>query len=277
MRTVAWLAATLAVSAVPSHGMAQTAQDDVRTAVAGIYAGINSGDPDAVTQYIATGGYTELTSEGRLVTLDAAYMRRVLGPAFKANFRVTELQLRIFTDVALVTGYRVGGVLQPGGAPSEARFALSMLWVREPGGWKLSHVHLSPATGEKPREPAVDPEQAIRNTHTAWFDALLGEDANALDNLVADDVTLAFPGGNLMPRADFLSYLKRGELFYDTADHEDALVRVYGTVGVVTGRSNLGYRFTGNAGLERLTYTAVYARREERWQLVAWHSTLRRQ
>ena len=103
-------------------------------------------------------------------------------------------------------------------------------------------------------------------------DALLSEDAGALDLLLVDDITLAFPDGNLMPRAEFLSYLKSGELSYDSAEHEDLLVRVYGTTGVVTGRSSLAYRFKGEAGFER--YTAVYARTEVRWRMVAWHSTM---
>ena len=124
------------------------------------------------------------------------------------------------------------------------------------------------------QEPDIGAEQAIRKTHNAWFDALLAEDAGALDLLFVDDITLAFPDGSLMPRAEFLSYLKSGELFYDTAEHEDVLVRVYGTTGVVTGRSNLAYRFKGDAGFERLRYTAVYARTEVRWRMVAWHSTM---
>lgn len=124
-------------------------------------------------------------------------------------------------------------------------------------------------------EPAGKTEQGIRKAHAAWFDGLLAENAAALDRLLAADVTLAFPGGNLMPRAEFLSYLKAGELYYDTAEHEDTLVRVYGTTGVVTGRSNLAYRFKGKAGFERLRYTAVYAGGDGQWRLVAWHSTVR--
>ena len=123
----------------------------------------------------------------------------------------------------------------------------------------------------------ADAAQAVRKAHSTWFERLLAEDTTGLDQLLADDVTLAFPDGNLMPRADFLSYLKSGALFYYTAEHEDVLVRIYGTTGVVTGRSNLAYRFKGKAGLERLRYTAVYARTGGRWRLVASHSTVRRE
>ena len=80
-----------------------------------------------------------------------------------------------------------------------------------------------------------------------------------------------------MPRAEFLSFLKSGELFYDTAEHEDVFVRMYGETSVATGRSTLGYRFKGQPDVERLQYTAVWVRTDTRWRLVAWHSTFRRE
>ena len=123
----------------------------------------------------------------------------------------------------------------------------------------------------------ADSEQAVRKSHAAWFDALLAEDIATLEQLLARDVTLAFPGGNLMPRAEFLLNLKSGELFYDTAEHEETSVRTYGAAGIVTGRSTLGYRFKGKPGVERLRYTAVYVRTDTTWRLMAWHSTIRRE
>ncbi len=124
-----------------------------------------------------------------------------------------------------------------------------------------------------PDESRAHQQQAVRKTHDAWFAALLAEDCAALGQLLAEDVTLAFPGGDLMPRSDFLSYLGSGELCYDTAEHGDVLVRIYGETSVVTGRSDLAFRFRGQSGLERLRYTAVYARTNTCWRLVAWHST----
>jgi len=116
-------------------------------------------------------------------------------------------------------------------------------------------------------------EEAVRDAHTAWFEGLLSENAAALDRLLADDVALIF-GGYPMPRAQFLSHLKAGELYYDTAEHEETLVRFLGTTGVVNGRSRLTYRFKGKAGSERLSYTAVYAVADGQPRLLTWHSTM---
>jgi hypothetical protein len=136
-----------AVAAVqPARTDAQSDRDDVAAAVAGIYEAINAGNADQVVRYMAAGGYTEMTASGRLVRLDEAYIRRVLVPGFRADFQAVDLDVRVYTGAALVTGYRVGGILQQGAAPSDARLGLSMLWVRDAAGsWRLEHVHLSPA------------------------------------------------------------------------------------------------------------------------------------
>ena len=125
----------------------------------------------------------------------------------------------------------------------------------------------------------VDPTGIIpsdlKGAHNAWFEGLLAEDTIILNRVLSDDVTLGFPGGNVMPRATFLSFLQSGELFYDTAYHEAVEFRTYGNAAIVTGRSNLAYRFKGDKGFERLSYTAVYVRTNGAWKMVAWQSTTR--
>lgn len=114
---------------------------------------------------------------------------------------------------------------------------------------------------------------AAHQAHERWFSGLLAEDTVLVSNVLSADVTLGFPGGNVMPRSEFLAALQDGELFYDTADHEDVLLRLYRGTAVVTGRSTLTYRYRGNAGSEQLTYTAIYIRTDQRWRMVAWQST----
>ena len=115
---------------------------------------------------------------------------------------------------------------------------------------------------------------AVSQAHERWFRGLLAEDTTVLSTVVAPDVTLGFPGGNVMPRKDFLGYLQSGQLFYDSADHHDLRIRVYGAAAVVHGRSTLTYRFQKAAGSERLAYTATYIRSGGEWRMVAWQSTM---
>ena len=80
-----------------------------------------------------------------------------------------------------------------------------------------------------------------------------------------------------MPREEFLNYLRGGELFYDSAEHHALQIRVYGDTAIFHGRVTLFFRFQDTSRPEHLTYTAVYVRVADGWQLVAWQSTEKRE
>ena len=143
---------------------------------------------------------------------------------------------------------------------------------------RLSHVlsialplaALAPVGGQTSAPDSV----AVHQAHDGWFRGLIAHDTTNLSAVLAPDVTLGFPGGNVMPRQDFLRYKQEGQLFYDSADHQELHIRVYSGVAMVTGRSILAHRFKGTAGYERLAYTATYLRSNGKWRMVAWQSTI---
>ena len=143
MKTLVCVMAAVALTA-PAPMLAQSSADEVRTAVAGIYAALDSADVDAVMQYMMDGGYTEITADGRSVVIDEAFLRRVLVPGLRANLRAEDVDVRLYGEAALVTGVRVGGVLRAAAPPPDDRLRLTMLWARDAGRWKLVHLHLSP-------------------------------------------------------------------------------------------------------------------------------------
>lgn len=128
-------------------------------------------------------------------------------------------------------------------------------------------------------QPANEFEKKLQKVHQTWFDGLLSENAQVIDQLLSDDVTLGFPGGNVVSKREFIDLLKNETLFYDSAYHEYSKIRIYGNIGVINGRSNLTYRFKRKDGKffnghEKLTYTAVYVLNES-LRMVAWQSTTR--
>jgi hypothetical protein len=131
--------------------------------------------------------------------------------------------------------------------------------------------------GEEAAEEATPDKivlSELKDAHSAWFEGLLTEDTTILSEVLSEDVTLGFVD-YVMPRARLLSLLQSGELVYDTAEHETVGFRIYGNAAVVTGRSNLAYRFKGNEDFERLSYTAVYMSTDGVWKMVAWQSSTR--
>jgi hypothetical protein len=124
-------------------------------------------------------------------------------------------------------------------------------------------------------------EKRLQEVHQSWFDGLLEENSQIIDQILSEDITLGFPGGNVMPRQEFIDYLKNGTIFYDSAFHEYSKIRIYGNTGLINGRSNLTFRFKKEngeffKGHEKITYTAVYVLDESlRIRMVAWQSTAR--
>ncbi len=266
MRIVLLIAVTL-LSA--SEAKAQEAADEnVRSAVVGLYAALSAKDANAVVRYMLPDGYTEFSEDGsRLSVLDQEYIRNALASDVEIDLAVRDLEVTSYGDAGIVTGYRVGSIKLRSGSKSEATLRLSMVWVKQSGEWRLAHVHLSPS-----RTVLAD-SATVRDVHDAWFEGLLSEDTTIVSRVLSPDVTLGFPGGDLMPRETFLSYLQGGDLFYDAADHHALQVRVYGDAAILTGQSTLRYRFRGVSDSERLTYTAVYVRSGIGWQMVGWQST----
>ena len=242
----------------------ETDEDRVRDAVVELYETLSTKNTNAVVRYMHPDGYTEFSeSWGRLFVLDEEYIRNALASDFEIDLAVRDLEVTVYGDAAIVTGYRVGSIR----SAYEVTLRLSMVWVKESGEWRLAHVHLSPSRS------ITSDSVAVCKVHDAWFEGLLSEDTTIVSRVLSPDVTLGFPGGNDMPRDNFLNFLQGGELFYDTADHQGLQVRVYGDAAIITGKTTFLYRFQGVSNSESLTYTAMYVRRGKSWQMVGWQST----
>ena len=129
-----------------SHLPAQTEDKaEVEAAVLGIYSALTAEDADWVEQYVKADGYSEFSVTGRLARIDMEYIREVLATGIKLEFSVEDLEIERYGDSAIVTGYRIHSTQQPDGTSNAGRQRLSMMWATLDGGWKLVHVHLSPA------------------------------------------------------------------------------------------------------------------------------------
>jgi hypothetical protein len=107
-------------------------------------------------------------------------------------------------------------------------------------------------------------KERLIKIHQSWFDGLLAEDTQLINQVLANDVTLGFPDGNFMSKQDFLNLLNNGIAFYDSAVHEYSNIRIYNQIGIINGKSDLTVRLKKESGefiafAEKLSYTAVYA------------------
>jgi ketosteroid isomerase-like protein len=74
-------------------------------------------------------------------------------------------------------------------------------------------------------------------------------------------------------RAQFLAALRDGSLRYRRIEVLELRSRAVGDTVLLHGRIALDAEMAGSAAQMQLVYTDVWARRDGRWQLIAWQST----
>jgi len=123
-------------------------------------------------------------------------------------------------------------------------------------------------------ETSENTEQEIRRLNLEYDNAILHQDAAAMERLLADLFVGTETGGKLATKAQELADAKAGTKKYETGRSEDVKVRLYGDTAIVNGRwieksTTKGKPFDG-----AYLYTTVYAKRNGQWQIVSDQTTL---
>jgi uncharacterized protein (TIGR02246 family) len=104
----------------------------------------------------------------------------------------------------------------------------------------------------------------------SWAAAEQGNDAEALDGLLADDFVGVGPVGFVLGREQWLARFGNG-LENRSFAVEDARVRDYGTAAVVVGVLAQETSFQGGDNSGRFRVTLVAVRPADRWLLASAH------
>jgi hypothetical protein len=106
------------------------------------------------------------------------------------------------------------------------------------------------------------------------FAAMLRADTSALRNLLSDSLAYTHTTGTQQDKPAFLHSLGSGELHYLTIEPTERVVRFVGTeAAIVVGRSRMQVQTAAGVQAFGIRYLAVYTRRANGWQLLAWEST----
>jgi ketosteroid isomerase-like protein len=104
--------------------------------------------------------------------------------------------------------------------------------------------------------------------------AVVSGDLRVFQRLLADDFTHTNQSGIFRTRAQWLANHKPGQSPYTAYEVDDLKIRVYGDTAVVTARTTpKGRDSKGNPITGQYRYLRVWARRDGRWQAVAFQST----
>lgn len=103
--------------------------------------------------------------------------------------------------------------------------------------------------------------------------AMLQNDAATLDRILAPDVTFITGDGELNPRAEYLSDVKKHNLTYTRLDYSGTSVRLFGSTAILVSKAHVEGRYESKILRYNLRVTRVYVRTRGVWQLEAIQST----
>lgn len=119
-------------------------------------------------------------------------------------------------------------------------------------------------------------EKEIRAVLAQSDQANLKGDAEALatyDRILTDDYTRIPPNGTALNKAELLNSVKAGQTKYESLQHSDIKVRIYGNTAVVTGvATEKGIR-QGNSFSGKTRWTRIFVKRGGEWKVALFQST----
>jgi len=122
--------------------------DDVKAAVLGHFAALNSGDVDAYTPYYANQG-SVFAGGGLLGRVHSLEERRndfqaQVDAGEKRNLQLQHMEVKVYGNAAVVTGYLVGSSTAADGTVTPSRQQRTEVLIKQGGQWKAVHNHRSP-------------------------------------------------------------------------------------------------------------------------------------
>lgn len=106
-----------------------------------------------------------------------------------------------------------------------------------------------------------------------WNEAHVRGDADALDRLWADDLTVAVPNMPVMNKQSAVAIAKSGRIKFQRYETSEIGIRLYGDAAVVTGLLERTRSLNGRDVNDKWRFTKVYIRHARKWQVVAWHAS----
>ena len=133
------------------------------------------------------------------------------------------------------------------------------------GIWTLP-VSAEEQTAQSAQDVLIDLERG-------WNDAVYRQDADFVDNLLAEEFVVTYDAGTRADRSHELQLITEFNQAVESATQENFTVRIYGETAVVWFTLRLaGYR-QGELIEILLNYTDVWVMRDGRWQCVSSQST----
>ena len=117
-------------------------------------------------------------------------------------------------------------------------------------------------------------EQEIRRLNAQEVEALLGNDVATLKRLWSDDFVVTNPFNKFLEKQQVVTMTESGVLAFTSYDRKLEYVRIHGDTAVVAGGETVvwGGKLPTAGQTSHLRFTAIWMKRDGRWQEVARHA-----
>lgn len=105
------------------------------------------------------------------------------------------------------------------------------------------------------------------------MDAMAAKDIAALNELIADDLIYCHSSARLDTKASLIGNMQSGSTVYQSVVPSDVKAQDLGDAVVLTGIAHIKVNSGGKAMDFGVRFTDVWAKRNGKWQMVAWQST----
>ena len=116
-----------------------------------------------------------------------------------------------------------------------------------------------------------DVEQQILQVEAKRIAAMVALDLEALDPILADDLSYSHSSGRTDTKASFLGLVSNGH--YLGVEFLERNVVPCGNAAIIRGRAQMRVNHDGENLSYPILFLEVYALRGSAWQLVAWQAT----
>ena len=121
--------------------------DDIKAADLSVQAAFNAGNASAIVQHYLperttfTGG---LLRRFNSLEEQRASIQARFDAGVKYNRQIRHLEVTVYGNTAVATGYVVGTATQPDGTSDQVRLLRTTVLIKQGGQWKQAHFHVSP-------------------------------------------------------------------------------------------------------------------------------------
>ena len=136
----------------------------------------------------------------------------------------------------------------------------------------LSGCALSIGSNGVDLETSGERDDTVELVERRRFDAMIAQDMAKLEPMLAEELYYGHSTGLVENKPQFLESIRSGQFRYRSIEVKHLDVRLYDEVALVTGLIHVRVEMKGQPLETDLRYSDAYARRDGRWQLVAWQS-----